>query len=347
MKVKYTFLAIIACMTSCSNFDREFPDFDYTTCYFPYQYPVRTIILGNYIYDNSNDNNHIFVISAAMGGVYANDKDRTVDFTVDESLCDNAWFSYDDHVPVLPLPSQYYQLSNASRIVIPAGKVNGGVEVQLSDEFFNDPLAYSNNFVIPLRITGVSNLDSVLTGNAVAAGADPRIASEWAVAPKHFTMFGVKFVNPWHGSYLHYGSAEVREGDAVVEDSVYSAKYVEQNEVLSLTTVGKTSVVSSGIVLKSKLLTGAVAIRLNFSSDDYSSDGGVTCTVESASESGFTVSGSGKYVMNAEEYGGKKRDAIYLNYTVSNGAATYTAADTFVFRDKGINLETYTPEIVK
>ena len=59
---KYSYYCIAICLISCQNQEIDFPDFDYTTGYFPYQYPIRTIILGDYIYDNSNDNNHEFVI---------------------------------------------------------------------------------------------------------------------------------------------------------------------------------------------------------------------------------------------------------------------------------------------
>ena len=40
-------LAAVA-TTSCENGDRDFDDFEGgTTVYFPYQYPVRTILLGD------------------------------------------------------------------------------------------------------------------------------------------------------------------------------------------------------------------------------------------------------------------------------------------------------------
>ena len=39
--------------TSCYNADKEFPDYENgTTAYFAYQYPIRTLVLGNDIYDN-------------------------------------------------------------------------------------------------------------------------------------------------------------------------------------------------------------------------------------------------------------------------------------------------------
>ena len=37
------------------------------------------------------------------------------------------------------------------KIIIPAGKVMGGIEVQLTDAFFADPRSIKNTFVIPLK----------------------------------------------------------------------------------------------------------------------------------------------------------------------------------------------------
>ena len=150
---------------SCYNADREFPDYEGgTTAYFAYQYPVRTLILGNDIYDNSLDNAHKCRIWATMGGAYGG-RDAVVDFKVDPSLCDNLWFVDDGGNPdhrVTPLPSEYYTLLSS---VIPYnGDQRGYVEVQFNDAFFNDPHAIENYYVIPLVMTNVTGIDHILTG---------------------------------------------------------------------------------------------------------------------------------------------------------------------------------------
>src|SRR3546814_9646172 len=124
-------------LMSCENFEIDHPDFDYTSGFFPYQYPVRTLVLGDYIYDNSNDNAHKFIISVAMGGVYKNDRDREFDIEVDESICDNILFEPGGDI-IRAMPHTYYTLSDADRIVIPVGEMNGGVEVPLTEAFFNE-----------------------------------------------------------------------------------------------------------------------------------------------------------------------------------------------------------------
>ena len=52
-------------LTSCENGDWEFPDYEYSAVYFAYQSPVRTLCMGEDVYDTSLDNEHkcqIFLI---------------------------------------------------------------------------------------------------------------------------------------------------------------------------------------------------------------------------------------------------------------------------------------------
>lgn len=80
-------LAAVALATaSCENGDWEFPDYDHTAVYFASQSPIRTITLGEDVYDTSLDNEHKCQIMATMGGVYKNTTDRIIDIKVDNSL---------------------------------------------------------------------------------------------------------------------------------------------------------------------------------------------------------------------------------------------------------------------
>ena len=68
----FSLLALVS-FSSCENGDWSFPDYGTTTVYFAYQYPVRTIVLGNdEVFDNTLDNQHKCMIKATMGGVYEN-----------------------------------------------------------------------------------------------------------------------------------------------------------------------------------------------------------------------------------------------------------------------------------
>lgn len=336
MKKIFFILLIATGMFACENFDIDHPDFTYTSGYFPYQFPVRTLVLGDYIYDNANDNAHKFVISAAMGGVYENSQSRVFEIEVDESLCNKVLFSADGDT-IQALPSNYYTLSDNNKIVIPGGKFNGGIEVQLTDAFFNDPLAIKNTYVVPINLKISADVDTILRGQSDDPNADRRIAGDWIVAPKDFTMFAVKYINEFHGNYFHYGESSVKDAsDAVVENTSYNETHVENNGVSKLVTTGRYQV-SLTTFLKSEVMTGDVNMVLDFNGDN--------CTITAAEGSAYTISGSGVFKSKEYTWGNKERDGIELNYSISDGENTYEASDVLVNRDRAVVLETYSPQV--
>ncbi len=336
MKKIFLILILFIGLYSCHNFDIVLPDYEYTSGYFPYQFPVRTLVLGDYIYDNANDNAHKFVISVAMGGVYENSMDREFEFVVDNTLCNNAMFTADGD-PLIAMPGNYYTLSSSNKIVIPRGKFNGGVEVQLTDAFFNDPLAIKLGYVVPIRLKSSADVDTILVGSSDNPAADPRVAGEWNVAPKNFTMFAVKYINEYHGTYFQYGASKVKDASgAEVESTTYSTPFVVNNSTSKLTTTGRNQV-SFSTNFSSTIMTGEIAMMLNFT--------GKNCTVTAADGSPYTISGSGEFKSKAYEWGNKKRDGIVLNYTVSDGVNTYAASDVLVSRDRAVVMEVYSPEV--
>jgi len=336
MKKLILLLFILVGLVSCENFEINHPDFDYVSGYFPYQYPVRTLVLGDYIYDNSNDNAHRFVISVAIGGLYNNTKDRVFTFQVDESLCNNVLFASTGDT-IKALPSNYYTLSSPDKIIVPKGKFNGGVTVQLTDAFFNDPSTIRNKYVVPLRLVSSNDVDTILVGRTSLPNADPRIASQWDVVPKNFTMFAIKYINEYHGTYFIYGSSTVKDAsNNVLETTTYSANYIEQNPTVKLVTTGRYQV-SLTTYLRSSIMTGNITMLLTFN--------GNNCTITGAPGSTLTISGTGEFRSQAYEWGNKKRDGIVLNLTVTDGVNTYNSNDVLVIRDRGVVMEVYEPRV--
>jgi len=334
MKKLFLIPALIIGLISCHNFEVEHPDFKNTAGFFPYQFPVRTLVLGDYIYDNANDNAHKFVISVAMGGVYENTIDRTFDFEVDNNLCNNILFKAGGD-PIKALPANYYSLSSTSKIVIPAGKMYGGIDVQLTDAFFNDPLAIKNTYVVPLKIKGSTDVDSILVGSSSNPNPDLRIASQWDIAPKNFTMFAVKYINEYHGTYFHYGANTVKNAsNTVVETTAYSTPYVENNPISQLVTTGRNQV-SLSTNFHSLIMTGGITILLNFT--------GNNCTITAPAGSAYTITGTGEFKSKVYEWGNKKRDGIVLKYSVSNALNKYEADEVLVVRDRAVVMEVYAP----
>src|SRR3954464_72233 len=115
--MKYFLISLVVLSTlSACNKDWEFPDYKYTTVYFPYQTPVRTIVLGEDIYDNSLDNQHKFLIMATMGGVYENKKNVTLNVAVDNSLAEHLKFETATGDSLYVMPSNYYTLPADKKI---------------------------------------------------------------------------------------------------------------------------------------------------------------------------------------------------------------------------------------
>ena len=199
--------------TSCYNSEQVFPDFEGgTTAYFAYQFPIRTLVLGNDIYDNAIDNEHTCRIWSTMGGAY-HGRDAYVDIAVDESLCDNLFFVDDGGnaaAPVLPMPSTYYKL--LSDVIPYNGDTRGYVEVQFTDAFFNDEKAVENTYVIPLVMKDVRGIDHILTGKPREGLSPSRTNTEdWEILAKDYVLYCVKYMNPWQAKYIRRGVDNVTE----------------------------------------------------------------------------------------------------------------------------------------
>lgn len=322
--------SLLLSFTACESSDNEFPDFDYQTVYFANQYALRTLELGEDMFvDNSIDNEHKVVINAAWGGGYTNRENVVIDYVVDESLCDGLYFK-DTEIPLTPMPVSYYQLAS-DKINIPSGSIMGGVEVQLTDAFFADEKSLSNNYVIPLRMTGVIGADSILQGEA--AVADPVLTNNghWTVQPKNFVLYAVKYVNPQHGEYLRRG-VDQAVINGVSSQIVRHQQYVEKDERVYVTTKSLTDNILSLSTNDAEGNLFNYEVRLSFADDG-------TCTVSSTSDD-LTVSGSGKFVKDGEKnsLGGKDRDAIYLDYTVDFKTKNmqYATKDTLVLSTRGV-----------
>jgi hypothetical protein len=321
-------------MMSCENQEAEFPNFDYSTVYFAYQYPVRTIVLGEDVYDNTLDNQHKCAIYATMGGVYSNTSNIDIDVAVDNTLCDNLFYNSSFLSPVTPMPSNYYTLA-ANKIALNQS-LQGSVEVQLTDAFFADSKALENTYVIPLRMTNVVNADSILSGVAKVSNPMKTNSADWEIQPKDFVLYCVKFINQWHANYLRRGTDAIT-ASGVTTTNVRHKQYVESDEVCNMKTASLNSVVLPVTVVNASNANETCNLLLTFDNNN-------ACTISTTS-AGFTVSGTGSFVKKGEKnsWGNKDRDAIYLNYTIDMAGKTYATKDTLVVRDRGIKMETFSP----
>ena len=209
--------ALSLSLASCYNADKDFPDYEGgTKAYFAYQNPIRTLVLGNDIYDNSLDNDHKCRIWATMGGAYGG-RDAVVNVIIDESLCDNLYFLDDggyENRKVLPLPHDFYNYEDVKNATINYnGDSRGYLEIQFTDKFFENAKTSSadTTYVIPVRMTGVKGIDALQSGTPNKEGAIRQNANDWTVLPMDYTLYCVRYMNPWQAKYIRRGVDIVTE----------------------------------------------------------------------------------------------------------------------------------------
>jgi hypothetical protein len=130
-------LLLLAILTSC-NKEKSFPDFEYQTVYFAYQYPVRTVTFGEDVFNTDLDNQKKVKIFATTGGVYFAKNNVNIKVAVDNSLLGTGMTFGAGGRDIVAMPTKYFSLAS-DNIVIPKGELTGGVEVQLTDDFLQIP----------------------------------------------------------------------------------------------------------------------------------------------------------------------------------------------------------------
>lgn len=333
MKHKFSIPASIATLVllaACENGDNEFPDFDSQTVYFANQYAMRTIELGtDEFVDLTADNNHDVSIVAAWGGGYSNKKNVLIDYAVDPSIVDVFYFKDSDQL-VEVMPTEYYTIEE-KQINIPAGKSMGGITVHMTDKFFADEKSVGQCYVIPVRMTEVFGADKIITGTPTEENPVLTNDAHWSVQPKNFILYGVKFVNQWHGQYLRRG-VDNASIDGQRSSIVRHSEYVENDEVVNLSTAAFKEDILPVTVKDASGNDHAIEMLLTFADDN-------SCTLSSASDDA-AVAGTGRFVSKGEKksLGGKDRDAIYLDYTLDIPALNMKveSKDTLVLRTRNV-----------
>lgn len=327
-------LSVSGLFVSCEKEgDWSFPDYEYSAGYFAYQSPIRTIVLGEDIFDTKLDNEFKCQIMATMGGVYANKKNVEIGIRVDNSLCDNLVFE-DTQEDILPMPSSYYTLSS-DKIIIEKGSVLGGVTVQLTEAFFNDPKSLVTTYVIPVVMTEINNADSILSGTPLADNPRRGVSSDWDVQPKDYVLYAIKYINQYDANYLRRGK-DVFTGAQNGTNSRH-AQYIEQDEVISdISTRTLNTIAWEHQTRDMDDHVRNSTILLTF---DHQNN----CTITSET-SGVTATGSGTFVSKGDKnsWGNEDRDVLYLDYKVDYGDIVADITDTLVVRDRGVKAEWFT-----
>ncbi len=325
--------------TACKNADKSFPDYDGgTSAYFAYQYPIRTLVLGNIeTYDNTSDNEGRFTIYATCGGSYSG-LNAKIEVKIDESLTDGLYF--EDGTKVKPMPKDYYTVSGEELDY--AGGYRGGIEIQLNDKFFADSLSITNNYVIPVVMGDkFSGVDQIVRGTPVFEGSTPsrHEIDKWKVTPGDFTLFCVNYINEYTATYLRRGvdtfdktqfEGTIPTGYAKVTENRRN-EFIERDEVVSTKTVARNKILLPIATTEVAGKNSPCQLILTF-------DDNGNCTIES-NTAGCTAKGTGRYSKGTaiKAWGNKDRDELILDYTLdfAKDNVHYATKDTLVWRDRG------------
>lgn len=356
MRKLYIFVFIITLFVSgcdkyeplISNKDKSFPDYDYTSVYFPIQYPIRSIDLATDArINNSIDLQYKFHIGISMGGVYNNNLERRIKYEYAPDLLPeefNAQSNYGEIInSIKVLPPEYYTLSppSGSLVTIPAGQYSGLIQVQLTDGFFADSLSFKNKYVIPLRIVEAQNIDSILAGSPIVPNPVVTNPNHWDPGnlPRNFTFFMVKFINKFHGNYFLRGADYTLDQENNRIDSIiYRQRFLTDNTVANLNTSGLNKITTNNI---SNLFssTGDYSLCLEINNNNQIS-------ITESPGAILPVTGSGVFKSREDSneiWGGEKRRTMYLHYNYERNGVQHEVFDTLVFRTTDTRLEFFQP----
>lgn len=244
-KLLIALTSLIFIFQSCYE-DYKF-DYDYTSTYFSYQYPLRSLIV-------EDGKDLTFDFGVVLGGVRSNNKDEIVNYAIDPSLLV-------DYPDLKLLPEDHYSLSDNSKITIHAGEETGRVTVTLDKEWFlNQEDAINPVYALPLQITN-SSTDSIVTG-------------------KDFSIIVLRYYNEYQGLYWLNGQDATYNfvGDAIQEIATYrnDDAVIRGYKKLMLTTKGK-SILNAAYTGKESV--GNYSMNLDIRKED----GLVTITPDASS----------------------------------------------------------------
>ncbi len=308
-------LAAIFALTSC--YGSYIKDSTSQGVGFANNVDVRTVVVGEGMK---------FSTGVALAGVINNGEDRTVNYTVDESLANttalaamqNHTLSYinelaADLTELKPLPSSEYSLVNEGgqdgTTVIKKDTHLGKITVQVdSAAYLAGSASMIPDFVVPLKITSGNGLD-------IISGFES-------------TVIGVRYENMLFGNWYHGGKATVEGGS---ETQTYATEIPQStNKVWTLTTVSPHSLTANAVA--GGLNGSAAQMKLTLSPDG-------SVTIESVPGATYTVEPDGESRYNRARLLQDRK--IFLNYKFTDKDGNlWHATDTLTFRNRvrdGVN----------
>lgn len=353
---KYISLSVVALstgFTACHNAENEFDDFeDGVSVYFPYQTPIRTLVMGEDIYNTDLDNAHKCKISTTMGGSYTG-KNIIVEVAKDEFLLTNLYFKGGDKIEAMP--EDYYDLSSTTMDF--AGTMKGSIEVSLKDAFFNDEKSVAGGYVIPLVIknqTGAAKINIGSYDTQVYSSAPQRTNNDaWKTLPQDYTLFCIKYISKYEGYFMrritNYNGADSIHITSLPELPDYPVAVGDFRYKQGTDSIRKYYIYNSNepIVNTKTVNLNKVTYEAGIDGTNYTLVLDFTAGTVSAPEGAtYTVSGKCAYKEHSEKkaWGDKDRDGLYIDYSVTDGTETYDLKEILVLQRRGVALSTFETE---
>ncbi|MZP54945.1 MAG: DUF1735 domain-containing protein [Bacteroidales bacterium] len=313
--MKKIFIVLILSLALVSCYEDYVKDFDYTAVYFPNPVDVRTVVAGEGLRVN---------LGAALGGVMENKFDRNVNFTINNNLVTAALLTQmkgstyafiknavEGVTELKPLPTNYYTLSDNSKIVIKKGWHSGTVTLKVdSTIFLSDPKTIKATYILPLYIS-TADADTILENN-------------------RSLKVGIKYEHMLFGNYLHGGVTIAKNGSGVPIDTItyITSRSQGDTKIWQLTTVSPNSVATNGYSDKTSTSKNELVLTLN----------GTNITVTTADGASNTYEANGTNTYNGAKLLQNRK--ILLNYKYTVDTVTYYCQDTLTFRNRirdGVN----------
>jgi len=290
MKTKVFFLLIVSFLINSGCVEDYDVTLGSTISYFYYQEYNRNVVVGEGLRVKPG---------VMLSGLIVNDEERSVNFEVDPSLI------FDDTKTLLP--DDYYTLGSNSEIKIPAGEFQGYLNVELDSlKFLADPKSLTGEYVLPIRLTGTNNVDSVNPG-------------------KNYIVMSVSYWAKQHGNYYYNGQTIRKQGVNTIDTLKYQYDKSNNNSVRELLTTGPTTL----SMLPDPVSSGQDPARGKFTLHlDIPTYGGGVISLTGDPDSNIAVSPDGDSSYDEET------KTFYLNYRYNDGTYDCFANDTLVFRNR-------------
>lgn len=313
MKKIIAVLVMIVALSAC--YEDYILDYEYDGIYFPYQLDVRTFVVGEGMKIN---------FGVALGGVRDNDRDRVVNYQMDNSLISAATLAQmkgsslayiKTSVALVDelklMPANYYSLSDAAKMIIKQGEYSGVVTVKPdSASFLGDPATTKAVYALGMRIT--------------SADADTVLES------KNYAVVAFKYENMLYGKYWHGGVTIEKDSTGAPVDTIVYYTTVPQPEakVWTLSTVEPFALTTNGVSEVSSSTKPEMKLTLN----------GGNVVISAMAGAKYQVEPNGASTFNQAKLLQERK--VFLNYKYKKGNNWCYATDTLTFRNRlrdGIN----------